>query len=188
MNRKCLSLALSVALLHALAHASFASEPPGERSKRILFASRIKAGITHLGTGESSRVRVLLNDKTKYHGYITEIGEDYFVVADAKTGATAPIDYSEVKGVKGNNFSTGAKISIGVAIAAAVAIAVVLAAGGGDDDEQRLPPCTPRRKSACRARLGVRALISRSRGRQRVGSVSDRSTAPPQRFFKTSDE
>ncbi|MDQ3686943.1 MAG: hypothetical protein M3430_15310 [Acidobacteriota bacterium] len=140
MTKKCLSLAMSVALLHALAHASFASETPGERSKKALLASQVKAGIAHLGTGESSRVRVLLNDKTKYHGHVTEIGEDYFVVADAKTGATAPIDYSEVKGVKGNNFSTGAKIGIGVAIAAAIAIAVVVA--GIKDDEREESPCT----------------------------------------------
>ncbi len=140
MPKKCLSLALSVVLLNALAHASFASETPGEKSKKALLASQVKAGIAHLGTGESSRVRVLLNDKTKYYGHITEIGEDYFVIADAKTGATAPIDYSEVKGVKGNNFSTGAKIGIGVAIAAAIAIAVVVA--GINDDEQEESPCT----------------------------------------------
>ena len=140
MTKKCLSLALSVALLHALAHASFTSETPGEKSKKALLASQVKAGIADLGTGESSRVRVLLNDKTKYYGHVTEIGEDYFVVADAKTGATAPIDYSEVKDVKGNNFSTGAKIGIGVAIAAAVAMAVIVA--GINDDEQEESPCT----------------------------------------------
>jgi hypothetical protein len=133
--KKFLSLALSVLLLHVFNPASLANESPLERAKKAQLAFEVKAGIAHLGTGKSSRVRVLLNDKTKYHGYITEIAEDHFVVADAKTGATAPIDYSEVQGIKGNNFSTGAKIGIGVAIAAAViGIAAIVAGKGGEKD------------------------------------------------------
>ncbi|MCA1626406.1 MAG: hypothetical protein LC742_00335, partial [Acidobacteria bacterium] len=77
---------------------------------------------------------------TKYHGYITEIKEDSFVVADAKTGATAPIRYGEVKGIKGNNFSEGTTIGIGVAIAAA--IAVIAVAASRDDDDEPESPCT----------------------------------------------
>jgi hypothetical protein len=92
----------------------------------------------HLGTGKLSVIRVVLYDKTKYHGYITEIGKDGFIVADAKTGATAPIEYREVKGIKGHNFSTGAKIAIGVGIAAAIAIIVAVIANDDDDE----PECT----------------------------------------------
>lgn len=140
--KKYLSLILSVLLLHAFSLASLATDSPLESSKKALLASQVKAGVAALGTGTSSRVRVLLNDKSKYHGYITEIGEDYFVVADAKTGATAPIAYPEVKGIKGNNFSTGAKIGIGVTIAAAIAIAIAVAASGDEDSEApRDPRC-----------------------------------------------
>jgi hypothetical protein len=81
-------------------------------------------------------VRVVLYDKTKYHGYITEITEDGFVVADAKTGRTAPIAYLEVKGIKGNNLSTGAKIGIGLAITAAV-VGIIIAIASDDDDEAK---------------------------------------------------
>ena len=112
---------------------SLATETPLEKSKKARLAAEVKAGVASIGTGRSSRVRVLLSDKTKYHGYITEIGGDYFVIADAKTGATAPIAYVEVKGIKGNNLSTGAKIGIGVAIAAAVGIIVAVIASGDDD-------------------------------------------------------
>ena len=133
--KKFLSLTLSVLLLHVFSPANLANESPLERAKKAQLASEVKAGVAYLGTGKSSVVRVVLYDKTKYHGYITEITDGGFVVADAKTGATAPIAYSEVKGIKGNNLSTGAKIGIGVAIAAAgVIIAVILASGDGDDE------------------------------------------------------
>lgn len=101
--------------------------------RKARLASEVKAAIAYLGKGKSSVVRVVLYDRTKYHGYITEITEEGFAVADAKTGATAPIAYSEVKGVKGNNFSTGAKIGIGVAIAASVIIIAAIIAKDDDD-------------------------------------------------------
>ena len=132
--KKYLSLMLSVLMLHAFSYEPLASETPRDKAKKAMLASQVKAAVSHLGAGKSSVVRVVLTDKTKYHGYITEIAEDYFVVADAKTGATAPIAYPEVKGIKGNNFSTGAKIGIGVAIAAAVVIIAAIMAGGGEDE------------------------------------------------------
>jgi hypothetical protein len=134
--KKFMSLALSVLLLHVSGFVSLADESPLEKARKAQLASEVKTGITHLGTGKSSLVRVVLYDKTKYHGYITEITEKGFVVADAKTGATAPIAYSEVKGIKGNNLSTGAKIGIGVAIAAAVVVIVSIIVSGDDDENK----------------------------------------------------
>ncbi len=111
-----------------------------EKAKKSALAAQVKRGISQLGTGKSSVVRVALYDKTKYHGYITEIGNDSFVVADAKTGKTAEIVYPEVKGVKGSNFSTAAKIGIGVAIAAAVAIFIAIVANGKEDNNAPFDP------------------------------------------------
>jgi hypothetical protein len=133
--KKFLSLALSVLLLHVSSFATLANESPLERAKKALLASEVKAGIANLGTGKSSVVRVVLYDKTKYHGYITEITDEGFVIADAKTGVTAPIAYPEVKGIKGNNLSTGAKIGIGAAITAAV-VGIIVAMAASDDDEE----------------------------------------------------
>lgn len=134
---KFLSLALGVLLLHAYSSAGLANEGPLERARKAQLASEVKAGIAYLGTGKSSVVRVVLYDKSKYHGYITEITDEGFVVADAKTGATAPIAYSEVTGIKGNNLSTGAKIGIGVAIAAAAIIIGAIILSRDDNNESR---------------------------------------------------
>ena len=137
--KKSMSLILSLVLLHTFSLVSLATDSSLEKSKKALLASRVKAGVTQLGTGKNAVVRVVLHDKTKYHGYITEIGEDGFVVADAKTGATAPIAYPEVKGIKGNNFSTGAKIGLGVAIAAV--IVAIIVAKSGDNKQPDGPSC-----------------------------------------------
>jgi hypothetical protein len=138
--KKYLSMVLSVLLLHLFSYAPLAHETPREKAKRDLLSTQVKAGISQMGAGAKSRVRVVLYDKTKYHGYITEVTEDHFVVADLKTGATAPIAYSEVRGIKGNNLSTGAKIGIGVAIAAAVVVVIAIVAGRNQNDDE--PTCT----------------------------------------------
>lgn len=138
--KKYLSMALSVLLLHLFSYAPLAHETPREKAKRDLLSTQVKAGIAQLGAGTTSRVRVVLYDKTKYHGYITEITKDHFVVADTKTGATAPIAYSEVRGIKGNNLSTGAKIGIGVAIAATLGIIIAVVVGRDKNNDE--PTCT----------------------------------------------
>jgi hypothetical protein len=133
--KKYLSAALTVLMLHAFSYAPLAFETPSERAKKAMLASEVKAGVMSLGTGTSSRVRVVLYDKTRYDGYITEIANDHFVVADAKTRATAPIAYPEVKGIKGNNLSTGAKIGIGVAVAAGVGLVIAILASKNNDEK-----------------------------------------------------
>lgn len=149
--KKSLSFALCVLMLHASGLAPLANETPKEKAKRALLASEVKAAVAAVGTGTAARVRVRLSDKTEYHGYVTEIADDHFVVADAKTGATAPIYYPEVKGIKGNNLSTGAKIGIGVAVAA-VATGVIIGLvrrGRDDDDETPNSPCRPPVTTPC---------------------------------------
>ncbi|MEO8434401.1 MAG: hypothetical protein ABI596_05860 [Pyrinomonadaceae bacterium] len=132
--KKLICFVISIVLVPGFSFASFASDSSLDNAKKAQLASRVKTGVARLGAGKSAVVRVALYDKTKYYGYITEIGAESFVVADAKTGATAPILYSEVKGIKGRNFSTGARIGIGIAIAAAVGI--ILAIVKSRDNEE----------------------------------------------------
>ena len=148
--KRTFSLLLSLVILHVFSYAPLASETPKEKAKKQMLAAQVKAGITELGTGVSARVRLVLNDKTKYDGYITEIAADHFGVADAKTGATAPIAYDEVKGIKGHNLSTGAKIGIGVAIAAGIGIVIAVLAGRDNNNQSQCTgttlvgvPCPP---------------------------------------------
>jgi hypothetical protein len=86
----------------------------------------VKAGIARLGVGRDARITVKLRDKIKLSGYISRAEADFFVVADANTGAATEVPYTDVTQVKGHNLSTGAKIAIGVAIGAGVTVLILL--------------------------------------------------------------
>ena len=92
-------------------------------------ARKIKAGIVKLGIGQSSRISLKLRDKTKLAGYISEVGDDSFVVTNPESGVGTTVAYPDVAQVKGNNLSTRTKVIIWVAVAAGVAITLYLVKG-----------------------------------------------------------
>lgn len=132
MFRKLVTLFL-VALIINLAGARLAYADSKEE-KQARFAEKIKANVLKLGTGESTRVRVKLRDKVKLEGYISDAGTETFTVTNQKTGVATTVAYPQVKSIQGNNLSTGAKIAIGVGIAAAVIFIVLwFTTGPGSD-------------------------------------------------------
>jgi hypothetical protein len=114
MFKKVLSLALVGFLL------SVAGLRPGyarsKEEKATRFAEKVKEGISKVGTGAEARIEVKLWDKTKLKGYVSEAGEDSFVIVDEKTGGTSTVTYAQVKQVKGQHLSTAAEIAIGVGV------------------------------------------------------------------------
>jgi hypothetical protein len=123
MYRRILAVMLVALLVNLVAlRATYAAT---EAEKQARFAGKIKAAVLKLGTGEAARVRVRLRDKTKLEGYVSSAGEDSFAVTDAKTGATTTVPYPQVKGVQGNNLSTGAKIAIGAGIGAGIVLLIL---------------------------------------------------------------
>ncbi len=87
-----------------------------KEEKETRRAEQVKQGIRKLGTGADARVEVKLRDKTKLKGYVSEAGEDSFVIVDEKTNTTSTVPYPQVKQVKGNNHSTAVEIAIGVGV------------------------------------------------------------------------
>ena len=103
-----------------------------ERQAR--FAEKVKANVLKLGTGESTRVKVKLRDQTKLEGYISDVGAETFTVTNRKTGMASTVAYPQVKSIQGNNLSTGAKIAIGVGVAAAIIFIILwFTTGPGSD-------------------------------------------------------
>ena len=92
--------------------------------KEARFAQKVKKEITKLGTGPDARVNLRLRDKTKLKGYISEVSDQSFAVVDDKTGTATTVTYPQVKQVKGNNLSSGAKIAITIGIILAVAVII----------------------------------------------------------------
>src|ERR1051326_4663608 len=114
MFQKMLSLILAGLVVNLIgANAAYAVSKE-EREAR--FAERVKKEIAKLGTGPGARVEVKLRDGRKLKGYVSEAGEDKFVLVDVRTGVATTLAYPQVIQAKGNNLSTGVKIAIVVSI------------------------------------------------------------------------
>jgi len=124
MFKKSLSLALAGALIFTLVGAAPVSAK-SKAEKEAERAAKVKAGIAKLGVGKEARIAVKLRDKTRVSGYISQAGEDSFVITDLKTGATTDVAYTDVTQAKGQNLSTGATIAIAVAVAVGVTLLVL---------------------------------------------------------------
>ena len=132
MFKKLLSLSL-VALLINLAGVTPVYAVSKEE-KQARFAEKVKASVLKFGTGEAARVKIKLRDKTKLAGYISAADGEGFTVIDSKTGMATTIAYPQVKSVQGHNLSTGAKIAIGVGIAAAIIFIILWYTTGPGSD------------------------------------------------------
>jgi hypothetical protein len=118
MFKITLSLALAILLFtYSGVTPAYAAS---REEKQSHFTEKLRTGIARLGTGEQARVRIKLLDKTQLEGYVSEATEQDFVVVESKTGVATRVTYAQVKQVKGNNLSTGAKIAIGLGVLAAV--------------------------------------------------------------------
>jgi hypothetical protein len=132
MFKKLLSLSLVALLINLVGvPAAYAAS---KEEKQARFAEKVKTSVLRFGTGETARVKVKLRDKTKLTGYISAADSEGFTVMDSKTGIATTIAYPQVKSVQGNNLSTGAKIAIGVGIAATLIFIILwFTTGPGSD-------------------------------------------------------
>ena len=87
--------------------------------------SKIRSKVAKRGVGPNAKVKITLVDGTKLQGYVSEARADGFTVTDAKTGGSVVVEYSQVKQLKGEGLSKGAKIALGVGIAV-VAFTVII--------------------------------------------------------------
>ena len=132
MFKKLLSISVAVLLINlpAMTPADAASK----EEKEARFAEKVKANVLKVGTGEAARIKIKLRDKTKVAGYVSSADDEGFTVIDSKTGTATTIAYAQVKSVQGHNLSTGAKIAIGVGIAAAIIFIILWYTTGPGSD------------------------------------------------------
>jgi len=90
--------------------------------------AKVKSEVQERGTGERSRVRVTLRNKTEVKGYISQIDADSFQVTDKKSGQITTISYEDAMKIRRNGMSTVAKIAIGAGVVAGAMIGLGLLA------------------------------------------------------------
>jgi hypothetical protein len=122
MLKKLCSIVLAGLMLQAAALPAFAA-PNAEKEARR--AEKVRTQLARLGTGADARIKLILRDKTKLAGFISEAGASTFAVTD-RAGKTTTVEYGQVSKAHGNNLSTGAKIAIGVGIGAGVTLLIFL--------------------------------------------------------------
>ena len=132
MFKKLLSLSLVALMINLTAIPPAYAASKEEKEAR--FAEKVKANVMKIGTGEAARVKIKLRDKTKVAGYISAADDEGFTVIDSKTKIATTIAYPQVKSVQGHNLSTGAKIAIGVGIAAAIIFIILWYTTGPGSD------------------------------------------------------
>lgn len=125
MLRKYLIVVLTLLVINLAFGASVYAETRAEKEAK--FAAKVKSEIVRLGIGKEAKIEVKLRDKTKVKGYVSQIGDDSFVVTDEKTGASTEVPYPNAKQVKGNNLSNNVLIAIGIGILVGLTIMVIFA-------------------------------------------------------------
>ena len=120
MFKKYLILILTILIINISLSATTFADTREEKVAKS--AEKVKLNVAKLGTGKEAKVEVKLKDGTKLKGYISQVNDRNFVVADEKTGKTTEVPYSRAKQVKGNNLSTGVKIVIVVAVIAIIGV------------------------------------------------------------------
>ncbi|HEX7314100.1 MAG TPA: hypothetical protein VF297_09260 [Pyrinomonadaceae bacterium] len=121
MFKKLCSVVLSALLLQAAAIPAFAAPSAEKEAKR---AEKVRTQLAKLGTGSDARIKLILRDKTKLEGFVSEAGASTFAVTDG-AGKTTTVEYGQVSKARGNNLSTGAKIAIGIGIGAGVTLLII---------------------------------------------------------------
>ena len=124
MIRKIISSLLILLLLHAFSPA-LSARPVGEEQRQSVKEMK---KVVQKAMLKNKDVKVLLKDKHKYVGRVTEANEDGFVIADSKTATPVRLAFVDVNQVSGKGLSTGAKVAIGAAVAGGLMILVGLLA------------------------------------------------------------
>ena len=121
MLKRICSVMLSALLLQAAAVPAFAGTKAEKEARR---AEKVRAQVVKLGTGKDALVRVELRDKTKLEGYVSEVGDESFVITN-KAGVATVVTYPQVKKAQGHNLTTGEKIVIGIGIGVAIVLLIL---------------------------------------------------------------
>lgn len=98
------------------------------KGRQRMSAQEVKTKVLKLGTGSKAKATVWLADGTKVKGYISQAGDNDFVMRDRKTNASTTVRYADVvKFDRNNGHSTAKWVAIGVGAGAGGFLLILLA-------------------------------------------------------------
>lgn len=123
MLKEYLACLVSGLLLIAAVSQPAAAQHEGKQAATV---ETIQIQVAKLGVGEKAKATVTLKDGTKRKGYISQAGEDDFVLRDWKTDAPTTVRYTDVARVEANKgHSTARNIAIGVGVGVGAVLGVL---------------------------------------------------------------
>jgi hypothetical protein len=120
---------LAFALVALAINVACVTSVPAQSSKEVERVQKVRRSVNGIGIGENVEVKTL--DGAKLKGQINEIGEDYLVVADNKTGNVTRLTFAQVKQVKAraDNPLADPGALLGLAFIPVIIAAVILSRG-----------------------------------------------------------
>jgi hypothetical protein len=118
---RTLSWLISALLLLAPAAQTFGA---GQKADKQTPIEKVKIQVAKVGVGEKARATITTKDGAKIKGYVSQAGDDDFVMRDRKTSSPTTIRYADVAKVERNHGHSVARI---VLIAVGAGTAIVLA-------------------------------------------------------------
>ncbi len=118
---KTLSWVLSGLLLLAPVAQAFGA---GQTANKQTPIEKIKIQVAKAGVGEKAKATITTKDGAKIKGYVSQAGDDDFVMRDRKTNAPTTIRYADVAKVECNQGHSNLKIVL-ISIGAGTAIVLV---------------------------------------------------------------
>jgi uncharacterized protein YqfA (UPF0365 family) len=118
---RTLSWLLSALILLAPAAQTFGAGQKADKQPPI---EKIKIQVAKVGVGAKAKATITTKDGAKIKGYVSQAGDDDFVMRDRKTSAPTTIRYADVAKVERNQGHSIAKIVL-ISIGAGTAIVLV---------------------------------------------------------------
>jgi len=118
---KTLSCLISALLLLAPPAQTFGA---GQKADKQTPIEKVKIQVAKVGVGEKARATITTKDGAKIKGYVSQAGDDDFVMRDRKISSPTAIRYADVAKVERNQGHSIAKI---VLISIGAGTAIVLA-------------------------------------------------------------
>lgn len=114
MLRVLISILTGVSLIFSTTFTEVASAA-SKAEKEAKQVEKIKQKVRKVGTDEYARITVGLKNQSKeLKGYVSEIGEDGFVVMNSKTKVATTLAYRDVAYIRGKGLPTIAIVGITV--------------------------------------------------------------------------
>jgi hypothetical protein len=122
MIKKLASITISCLALQIGLHTNAFCGIANEIESRTVEVDKIKAQISEISTKPNHQVEVVLTDKRKLKGVITETSDNSFIIRNKKNLESLSVQYSQVQKVKAQQLSTKATVIIGIALIVGIVV------------------------------------------------------------------